>query len=177
MVAPKFRIVYAQVPVAEIKGRIIRNPAYGGPTVSIFGWHWIPQQPRTSKVGFAKALKESIKKEGLRNPVVIYALDEGCFISFGSSRLLAARELELEFMPAIVNDYCNKFPLASEVTMDNFHVFFKDVPKYFEITETGADTHYSLERNRRSTFDPQGFVWADGQDFIKKEFRWIDEND
>lgn len=169
-----FTVRYASVPLSEIKGRLIRNPGYGSPHVSIHGWCWRPAISSHRKPLFQEALRDSIREEGLRNPVIIYALEEGCFLSFGGSRLRAAIDLGLETIPAIVNDYADRFPDAPEVTIENFSTFFTDVPDYFEITDKGADTHYSLERNRRHTHDAKGMAWAGDAEFIRQEFSWID---
>lgn len=173
------RIVSAEVPVEEIRGRIVRNPNYGGPTVSIYGWRWVPHEAFTHrKPGFQDALAKSIAEGGFRNPVIVYALPEGSFLGFGASRLRAAVSLGLHSIPAIVNDYANRFPDATEVTESNHAQFFTDPPVWFEITEHGADYHYSLERNRRNTYDPQGMKWTEeleDREFIAKEFSWITE--
>lgn len=169
-----FTVRYVEVPLEGIKGRIIRNPAYGGPGLSLYGWKWRQDVSTHRKPMFQDALRESIRQEGFRNPVVIYATVEGDFLSFGGSRLRAARDLELASIPALVNDYCGRYDDCPEVTTENVLGFFRDPPAYIEFTRTGVETHYSLERNRRNTYDPAGMVWAEGQEFIAKEFGWID---
>ena len=146
----------AEVPLGEIKGRIIRNPGYSGQKVSIHGWCWTDCVSQNRKPGFREALRDSIAAEGVRNPIVVFALAEGCFISFGGSRVSAARDVGLVSIPAIVNDYCGRFEGNPEVTEDNWHEFFADKPKYVEFTEYGFDTHYFMERNRRGDVDPAG---------------------
>lgn len=171
-----FTVRYAEVPLEGIKGRIIRNPNYGGPKLSLYGWTWREDVSTHRKPMFQEALRDSIRKEGIRNPVVIYALAEGDFLSFGGSRLRAARDNELASIPALVNDYCGRYDSGVEVTPSNVETFFTDVPSYIEFTPTGVDTHYSLERNRRNTYDPAGMTWAEGQEFIAKEFSWIEQD-
>lgn len=173
--AHPFTVRFVHVPLEGIKGRIIRNPNYGGPALSIYGWTWRPDVSTHRKPMFQEALRESIKREGIRNPVVVYATIEGDFLSFGGSRLRAAREVGLEHIPALVNDYCGRYEDAPEVTEENVRSFFVDQPEYIEFTPTGVDTHYSLERNRRNHYDPAGMAWADGQPFIAHEFPWIEE--
>ena len=168
-----YDIRYAQVRLEDIKGRVIRNPGYGGPTVSIHGWVWRPHCPTDRKPKFQQALRESIEREGFRNPVIIYSTSEGDFLSFGGSRLRAARDLQLESIPALVNDYSGRYSDCPEVTPDNVFDFFTDVPEFIEFTPTGVDTHYSLERNRRDHYDPAGIAWAEGADFIDEEFSWL----
>lgn len=166
---------YGMVPLSSIRGRIIRNPAYGGPAVSIYGWRWTETISQARKPMFKAALRESIKREGIRNPIVLYAVEEGNFLSFGGSRLLAARDCELLYIPAIINDYCGRYDDYTEVTPENYGLFFTDKPEYVEFTDIGFETHYSLERNRRDDYDPAGMAWAEGEDFIKTEFSWIKE--
>lgn len=169
----QFDVRYAEVPLSGILGRIIRNPGYGGPTLSIYGWTWRPDISTHRKPRFQQSLRDSIHREGFRNPVVIYATREGDFLSFGGSRLRAARDLEMETIPALVNDYAGRYTSCPLVTPENVHSFFKDVPEYIAFTETGVDTHYSLERNRRDHYDPAGMRWAEGEEFIDEEFPWI----
>ena len=67
---------------------------------------------------------------------------------------------------------------GERVTIDNWQTFFRDVPVYFQFTDVGIDTHYSLERNRRAYFDPAGVEWtetAEGKEFLKEEFPWLSE--
>lgn len=168
-----FDIRYAEVPVSGILGRIIRNPNYGGPVLSIHGWTWRPDISTHRKPRFQEALRQSISEEGFRNPVIVYATDEGDFLSFGGSRLRAARDLGCETIPALVNDYAGRYADCPLVTPENVRGFFKDVPEYIEFTKTGVDTHYSLERNRRDHYDPAGMKWADDAEFIADEFPWI----
>lgn len=169
-----FVIRMAEVPVNEIKGRIIRNPGYSNQKVSIHGWCWTDCVSQCRKPQFRQALIESIEREGVRNPIVVFALSEGCFISFGGSRVTAAREAGLTSIPAIVNDYCGRFDGNPEVTRENWHTFFTDVPQYIEFSEYGFDTHYFMERNRRGTTDPAGYAWMpEVAPWVKDEFPWI----
>ena len=156
----------------EILGKIIRNPEYGGPAL-INGWTWRPVLEVSAKPQFRAALAKSIESSGMRNPLIIYALDEGDFLSFGGSRLRAAIELKLKKVPCLINDYVDRYE-GEEVTPDNWRTFFTDIPTFFEFGENGMDYHYSLERNRRNEYDEAGMRWADGDnDFIATEFEWI----
>ncbi len=168
-----YTVRYAEVPLEGILGRIIRNPGYGGPSLSIYGWTWRPDVSSHRKPLFQEALRDSIAEEGIRNPVVVYSTKEGDFLSFGGSRLRAARDAGLTTIPALVNDYVGRYSGCTEVTPDNVSDFFTDVPEYLEFTDTGVDTHYSLERNRREHYDPAGMDWCKGADFISTEFSWI----
>ena len=169
----KFTIRYAEVPLERIKGRIIRNPGYGGPTLSIYGWTWRPDVSTANKPLFQEALRDSITKEGIRNPIVVYSTEEGDFVGFGGSRLRAGRDAGLTTIPALVNDYSGLYSECPEVTPDNYSDFFTDVPEYIVFTDRGVDYHYSLERNRRDHYDPAGMAWCEGEDFIATEFSWI----
>ena len=168
-----FTVRYAEVPLEGILGRIIRNPGYGGPTLSIYGWTWRQDVSTHRKPKFQDALRDSIAREGIRNPVVVYATREGDFLSFGGSRLRAARDSGLTSIPALVNDYAERYAECPEVTEENVRSFFTDIPEYIEFTATGVDTHYSLERNRRDHYDAAGMEWAEDYDFIATEFSWI----
>jgi len=165
-----------ELPLDEITGQIVRNPAYGGAASGIHGWPVRPIIYRGIKPEFMEALRESIRKEGYRNPIIVYATDAGNFLAFGGSRIHAGRDVGVKSIPAIVNDYCGRFRKSPKVTLENFTSWFKDPPKFFEITDKGADYHYALERKRRAEYDPAGFAWADPDaDFFDINFPWIKE--
>jgi len=168
---------YAQVPVDGIVGKLIRNPGYNSNKVGLNGWCWTPIISTHDKPMFQEALCESIRTTGVRNPIVIYALAEGDFLSFGGSRLRAIRHLGLERAPALVNDHVGRYSEALAVNEENWQEFFLDVPEYLEFTPDGVDTHYSIERNRRNHYDPAGMEWAGDAEFIATEFPWIGEED
>lgn len=170
----EYSIRYAQVAVKEIKGRIIRNPGYNDQKVSLNGWCWHSEVSRARKPQFMEALRDSIREAGIRNPVVLYALSEGCFLSFGGSRVLAARSVGLESIPAIVNDYTGRFAGCPEVTEQNYAEYFTDVPKWVAFGDHGFDTHYFMERNRRGSCDPSGYAWMpQDADWVSQEFPWL----
>ena len=128
------------------------------------------------KPQFMEAMSESLRKEGYRNPVVVYASDTGNHLSFGASRIHCGRTAGLRCVPAIVNDYCGRFKESPEVTLENFTSWFTDPPNWFIIDEFGADYHYALERKRRMEYDPKGFAWADDEaTFLDVDFPWIKE--
>jgi len=168
------QIVYAEVPVDEIVGKLVRNPNYCNNHVSLNNWCWIEHNATGRKPKFQEALRASILEEGVRNPIVVYRLPEGYFLSFGGSRLRCAREVGLARIPALVNDYTGKVE-GPEVTKENVRDFFTDVPALVEFTCDGVDYHYSLERKRRDTYDPAGLEWARGAEFIHEEFSWVNE--
>lgn len=162
---------------ANIKHRVVRNPDYGGPRLSYQGWCSQLVTPATRKVKFFEALRESIKREGFRNPIIVWNFNEGLHVQFGVSRLRVAQEEGLQ-IPAIVNDCVDEYVECMEVTPENYHTCFLDIPQRVYFNNDGSfDYHYSLERNRRDTFDPQGMKWADPDaEFIEKEFSWIDKS-
>jgi hypothetical protein len=171
VVRPYNAVVYAP----EVTKRIIRNPNYGGPRLSYQGWCSQPVTPATRKVQFFDALRESVAAEGFRNPIILWNVAEGLHVQFGVSRLRVAQEMDM-MIPAIINDVTGdmhgNYP---EVTPENWRDFFTDVPAYHKFNNDGSfDYHYSLERNRRHSYDPQGMEWADdGAQFIKDEFPWL----
>ena len=165
-----------KLPLADITKQIVRNPKYGGEDSGIYGWPVRDIIYRGIKPLFMEALCESILEEGYRNPIICYATDTGTYLSFGGSRIHCGRKVGMEWIPAIVNDYAERFTDCPEVTEENYAQFFTDIPRYFEITEEGADYHYALERKRRSEYDPAGFAWS-GEDaeFIDIHFPWVNE--
>lgn len=169
---------FAHVPVKDIRGKIVRNPGYNENILSFRGWCWTPKiNGGEDKPLFFEALCESVEKEGVRNPILVYEVVEGSFLAFGGSRLRAVREVGLERIPAIVNDDTGKFTGYEQVTPDNWKTFFVDVPTYHKFDEDGFDYHYSLEKNRRRNADLAGFEWLGDEDIavIENEFSWIEK--
>ena len=163
-----------ELPLDEINGRLIRNPNYGGDKAGIYGWCTNPKVSMGTKPMFQEALGESLRKEGYRNPIVVYATDTGNWLSFGGSRVNVGRKVGLRSVPAIINDYCGRFKDYVEVTEENFDSFFTDVPKWHVIDELGVDYHYAIERKRRSEYDPAGHNWCEPTArFLAVEFPWI----
>ena len=164
------------VNASLVTQRLIRNPNYGGSSTVVRGACVIPIKFRDIKPKFFEALKENVKLDGFRNPILLYATPEGLLLSFGGSRLKVARELD-KFIPAIVVDYTGGYVRSPEVLPSNFRDYFRDVPIHFEFTDYGIDTHYSLERNRREWYDPAGMAWVQdhtgNKDFLAEEFPWL----
>jgi hypothetical protein len=146
--------------------------------VSLNGWRWLERLSTHTKEGFQAALNESIKAEGFRNPILVWVFPEGTFLTFGGSRVKAARAVGLEEIPAIINDYTDEYKEYPEVTPDNWQDFFTDPPREFLFDEDGADYHYNLERARRHEHDPAGFQWLNESepDFLRAEFPWVYED-
>ncbi len=170
-----FEVRFERIDIDAVVGRLIRNPGYGGPSVSLNGWCYKHSISNHTKAGFQEALNEDIKENGVRNPILVWALPEGVFLTFGGSRLKAARLGDFDTIPAIINDYTGDFSESPEVRPDNWDTFFTDPPRAFEFGEFGADYHYNLERARRHDHDPAGFAWLDGEEpsFIAEEFPWV----
>lgn len=131
---------------------------------------------KAAKPGFHEALAENVREEGIRNPILLYCFgEEGCYLTFGGSRVRAAKAAGIEEVPAIINDYTQVVYAASDtVTPENVESFFTDPPRDYEFGERGFDYHYNLERARRANHDPAGFEWVDGDPaWIEKEFPWL----
>ncbi|MEE8114383.1 MAG: ParB N-terminal domain-containing protein [Nitrososphaerales archaeon] len=173
-----FKVRYENIPTDEVCGRLIRNPGYGGPSVSLNGWRYKVSISNHTKALFQEALFRSIEESGVRNPILVWSLPEGTFLTFGGSRLRACQEIGIARIPAIINDYTDDYRFSPEVTPENWADFFTDPPRSFEFGEYGADYHYNLERARRQDYDPAGFAWVEGTpEFISQEFPWVLEED
>ena len=170
------KVLFALINPKDIKGRLIRNPNYGGPSLSYKGWTWRPELSKHGKEGFQEALEKSIRDEGIRNPILVWNMPEGIYLTFGGSRVRAALSVGIREIPAIINDVSGDYPSKDTVTSKNLDTFFKDMPYDWEFGEDGAfDYHYNLERARRANHDPAGFYWLDGErpDWVFKEFPWL----
>jgi len=174
----EFDVRFADVPISSILGRLIRNSQYGGPSLQLNGWTHRPEISKAAKPEFHEALAESIREEGVRNPILVWSLPEGTFLSFGGSRVRAAQRAGLETIPAIINDYTGQYADCPEVTEENLSYWFEDPPNTYEFGEYGFDYHYNLERARRANHDPAGFAWLEGEEpsWIRREFPWLIED-
>lgn len=173
-----FSVKYAVIDSSRIRLRLVRNPAYNNRHVAFNNWCYIDFDPNhVRKPMFFEALKESVAREGFRNPIVVYAFPEGIMLSFGGSRLRTAHELNMP-IPCIVVDFTGEFDACPAVNQESYKSYFADPPTHFVIDENGVDCHYSLERNRRQQFDAAGLAWVDldNSEFIDKEFSWIDKD-
>jgi hypothetical protein len=171
-----FEVRYVRdIDPLAIDGRLIRNPNYGGPSVGPHGWTWRVEISKHGKENFQDALTASIREDGVRNPILLYAFSEGIYLTFGGSRVRAAREAGVP-VPAIVNDYAGRFEDCPLVGMDTVESFFTDPPRDYEFGPDGFDYHYNLERARRANHDPSGFAWlGDTPAWIATEFPWLIE--
>lgn len=156
--------------------RIIFNKNYGGLAVDGLRAVSIRMPRLPNKPKYFAALKENVKMDGFRNPIILYNTTEGLLLEFGGSRLHVAKELDKR-IPAIIVDYVGDYMLFEEVGTFNWKTFFRDVPEYFEFHDEGVSTHYSIERNRRNHVDLAGMQWVMDHEgdvsFIEEEFPWI----
>lgn len=170
-----FALRYTTVNPMEVTERLIRNPNYGGRVCDVPGTCIIPIRERKIKPKFFQALRANVKRDGFRNPIILYATEDGLLLSFGGSRLRVAKELQMQ-VPAVVVDYTGEYHTCPRVTERNYGMFFTDEPELFVIDDVGVDTHYSLERNRRQHYDPAGMAWtvdAEDVEFLTEEFPWL----
>lgn len=170
---------YALIDPNEVKQKLVRNPAYSGSVVSLNHWRAVPIPPvPKDKGGFYEQLKKSVKREGFRNPIIVYCLPEGLVLGFGTSRLHAAQDLGM-LIPAIVNDFTGRFKDYEELTMFNAFNKFQDKPATMVFSDVGIDYHYSIEKNRRQMYDPAGMRWTEHDDvdksFVDTEFSWLSD--
>jgi len=165
-----------------ITHRIIFNPNYGGRGTKVPGTCAVKIRQKGIKPETRAAIRESIKREGFRNLIILYKSGGEYFLSFGGGRLQAAKELD-EPIPAIVVDYddiCDSLhgDNAIGVDEDNWQEFFRDVPTLFEWNDTGIQMHYGLERGRGEWYDPAGIAWIQTDEeraAVLKESPWLDD--
>jgi len=158
----------------EITHRIIFNPNYGGPGTKVPGACAVPIG-RAIKQETRAAIKESIRRDGFRNPIIVYRSGGEYLLSFGGGRLQAAKQLGIP-VPALVVDYDGDMGDYEEVTEDTWQEHFTDVPKNFEWNAVGIQMHYGLERGRREDFDPAGVAWIStdaDKEAVYRESPWL----
>lgn len=116
---------------------IVKNPAYG----ERIG-EWGSRELKPPKCWYNKLeqeyqfytkLRESMEREGVRNPIFCNSFDEGTFCRYGTSRLWLARGLDLD-VPAVVADYVGRWDNLEELhTEEEIREKFIDQPEVVEL--------------------------------------------
>lgn len=173
---PDFTVRYDDRIDADcVKRKLCMNPNYGGAPCDVPGSCVIELPKPGIKPKFNAAIEMDIVTNGFRNPILLYSTNQGLLLQFGGSRLKVAKKLDIT-IPAIIVDYIGWSDDCPEVTPSNWQSFFTDVPEYFEFTDFGVLTHYSLERNRRKHYDAAGMAWTldvEDVEFLDEEFPWL----
>ncbi|NJO61533.1 MAG: ParB N-terminal domain-containing protein [Richelia sp. RM2_1_2] len=91
-------------------------------------------------------LIDSIKQEGLRNPLILIAnVNKPTFVTVGHHRLWAAKRAGLTLVPVIVNDWCNRYPTFEVLhSIDDVRSKFLDQPNLVKSFTTGVSTSEPL---------------------------------
>lgn len=154
---PQYKCRFIWAKPEEFIGMVMWNPAYpSNPPVSHHGAKPIPRGKAKSK--FRDALRESVRKEGFRNPIIGYAVDEGLLIQYGCSRLRVAKELGIP-IKVIVMDFTGRYADCPEVTETNYESYFLDVPRQFSILADRIEHSYFIARRDKGPSDPAGYAW------------------
>lgn len=91
-------------------------------------------------------LVESLKEEGMRNPLIVMAYkDLDPFVTVGHHRLWAAKQAGLAVVPVVVNDWGDCFPDFELLTsLDEVRSKFKDQPNLVKSFREGVSTSEPL---------------------------------
>ena len=91
-------------------------------------------------------LVESLKAEGVRNPLIVMAYrDTPPYVTVGHHRLWAAKQAGLGEVPAIINDWGNCFPEFEILSsLDEVRSKFKDQPNLVKSFRDGVSTSEPL---------------------------------
>lgn len=91
-------------------------------------------------------LVESIKEEGVRNPLVIIAYEnKPLSVHVGHHRLWAAKRAKAKEIPVIVNDFCDAFPDFEVLeSLDEVRSKFIDQPNLVRSYVSGVSTSEPL---------------------------------
>ena len=133
----KYTIRYGILPATDISDSVIvANPLYGTP---IGKWGSRPVTPDGCKMnrlrGFYAQLEQSIKEEGILNPIFCNCFKEGTFSRYGTSRLWIAKKLQLS-LPCIIADYTGEWSHLEELkTEEEVLSKFKSKPEILEMDD------------------------------------------
>lgn len=94
-------------------------------------------------------LIQSIKNEGVRNPLICSAFDGApTFVQVGHHRLWAAKKAGARELPVIVNDFCNRYPTFEILgSLTEVRTKFKDQPNLVKSFRSGVSTSEPLINN------------------------------
>ena len=133
-----YTIRFGVLPHDSFSDRVIvYNPQFG--SVKIGPWGSRPVKPDANKVNrlfpFYENLEESIKKEGIRNPIFCNSIEQGTFCKYGTSRLWIAKKLGLE-VPAIIADFDGRWSNLEQLyTIEDIQDKYVDQPTIIEVEE------------------------------------------
>ena len=104
-----------------------------------------PNKPKDQE----QLLVNSIKKEGVRNPLICVAYDgKDTYVTVGHHRLWAAKRSNTKQIPIIVNDFCNRYPALEVISsIEEARAKFKDQPNIVKSFRTGISTSEPLVNN------------------------------
>ena len=108
------------------------------------------ERERLDRAEWFARLEESIRRDGIRNPVILTARRTAEELSltprYGGSRVWAAQRLALP-VPAVIADFDDCFPEAPEIAPRDIRGLFRDPPKKIILKSHGinvsgcADVH------------------------------------
>ena len=157
------KVRFATVKVDDIIGFLRRNAqAVEGYPVGPFKWRVRLDMFKKNKPVFRAAMTASVKKDGIRNPLLGWCFEEGLFVAFGNGRLQAAKEAGLDTVPMIINDFTGEYDDCPEVTEENLYDWFTDPPITYAFRKTGFTYHYNLTPSTREVHDPSAIAFYDG---------------
>ena len=104
-------LYYGEIDISQLKFGVNRPQS------------WWDQRPNAVKM--KNDLKESIQKEGIRNPLSVRENDKGYIVEVGNQRLQALKELGIQKVPCVINTK-NKKDLEEIPSTKELEKYFKD---------------------------------------------------
>ena len=104
-------LYYAEVDISKLKFGVNRPQS------------WWKERPNAVKM--KNDLKDSIQKEGIRNPLSVRENDKGYVVEVGNQRLQALKELGIQKVPCVINTK-NKKDLEEIPSTKELVKYFKD---------------------------------------------------
>jgi hypothetical protein len=104
-------LYYAEIAISQLKFGVNRPQS------------WWDQRPNAVKM--KNDLKESIEKEGIRNPLSVRENDKGYVVEVGNQRLQVLKELGIQKVPCVINTKSKK-DLEEIPSTKELKKYFKD---------------------------------------------------
>ena len=104
-------LYYGEIDISQLKFGVNRPQS------------WWDQRPNAVKM--KNDLKESVQKEGIRNPLSVRENDKGYVVEVGNQRLQALKELGIQKVPCVINTK-NKKDLEEIPSTKELVKYFKD---------------------------------------------------
>lgn len=180
----------------DLIGKDMYTLRYGKMDPCAIGWKYLPKGSGPTLAGYSikeagpsqyqltfleqtqkfwSRLEGSLRAEGMRNPPLLIAVEEGTFIRYGASRIWVAKRIGLTEIPVIIADWVGRYNGFEELrTAQDVAERYKDHPATIELGEDIQILHCSHSHLPGNPINP-GKIVADKYRKMKDDKRKLQE--